>query len=205
MSLLTDFLKMFAPEDAEVVAKTIARIDEQDKWNDVFSTKLIELLDSGKSVHLLRGRHQRDQAGYPHLQPEPGGGRIMHAPDTRAPFSERVRRGRSQSLPLRNVQHTRPVLMGSHEGEGKGDGTGKGPDWHGCGKGSTAQAAQEDRTQPDQAGRSRRGRDRRHVWAAMALGNMGYEVDLVEKEDSLGGLLNDLNWCCRLTNPHPGW
>jgi heterodisulfide reductase subunit A len=29
--------------------------------------------------------------------------------------------------------------------------------------------------------------------AAMALGNMGYEVDLVEKEDRLGGLLNDLN------------
>ncbi|MFH0825900.1 MAG: CoB--CoM heterodisulfide reductase iron-sulfur subunit A family protein [Pseudomonadota bacterium] len=29
--------------------------------------------------------------------------------------------------------------------------------------------------------------------AAMALGNMGYEVDLVEKQDRLGGLLNDLN------------
>ncbi|MFH1112395.1 MAG: FAD-dependent oxidoreductase [Pseudomonadota bacterium] len=29
--------------------------------------------------------------------------------------------------------------------------------------------------------------------AAMALGNMGYEVDLVEKSDRLGGLLNDLN------------
>jgi len=29
--------------------------------------------------------------------------------------------------------------------------------------------------------------------AAMALGNMGYEVDLVEKSDCLGGLLNDLN------------
>jgi heterodisulfide reductase subunit A len=29
--------------------------------------------------------------------------------------------------------------------------------------------------------------------AAMALGNMGYEVDLVEKEGKLGGLLNDLN------------
>ncbi len=29
--------------------------------------------------------------------------------------------------------------------------------------------------------------------AALALGNMGYEVDLVEKEDRLGGLLNDLN------------
>ena len=29
--------------------------------------------------------------------------------------------------------------------------------------------------------------------AAMALGNMGYEVDLVEKQDRPGGLLNDLN------------
>ncbi|MFC1833387.1 CoB--CoM heterodisulfide reductase iron-sulfur subunit A family protein [Thermodesulfobacteriota bacterium] len=29
--------------------------------------------------------------------------------------------------------------------------------------------------------------------AAMAMGNMGYEVDLVEKQDRLGGLLNDLN------------
>ncbi len=29
--------------------------------------------------------------------------------------------------------------------------------------------------------------------AAMALGNMGYEVDLIEKKDRLGGLLNDLN------------
>lgn len=29
--------------------------------------------------------------------------------------------------------------------------------------------------------------------AALALGNMGYEVDLVEKKDRLGGLLNDLN------------
>lgn len=29
--------------------------------------------------------------------------------------------------------------------------------------------------------------------AAMALGNMGYEVDLIEKQGELGGLLNDLN------------
>jgi heterodisulfide reductase subunit A len=29
--------------------------------------------------------------------------------------------------------------------------------------------------------------------AALALGNMGYEVDLIEKGDRLGGLLNDLN------------
>ena len=29
--------------------------------------------------------------------------------------------------------------------------------------------------------------------AAMALGNMGYEVDLIEKQDRLGGLLNNHN------------
>jgi hypothetical protein len=46
VSVWTDFLKMFTPEDAEVVKKTLARIDEQDRWNDVFSTKLIELLDN---------------------------------------------------------------------------------------------------------------------------------------------------------------
>lgn len=46
MSLLIDFAKWFGPEDTELVKKTLTRIDEQDKWNDVFSTKLIELLDN---------------------------------------------------------------------------------------------------------------------------------------------------------------
>lgn len=42
MSIL-DILK---PSDPELVEKTLARLNEQDKWNDVFSTKLIELLDN---------------------------------------------------------------------------------------------------------------------------------------------------------------
>lgn len=46
MSLLGDVAKWFGPEDAELVKKTLTRMDEQDKWNDVFSTKLIELLDN---------------------------------------------------------------------------------------------------------------------------------------------------------------
>jgi heterodisulfide reductase subunit A len=37
--------------------------------------------------------------------------------------------------------------------------------------------------------------------AAMALGNMGYEVDLVEKEDRLGGILNDLNMILPANEP----
>jgi hypothetical protein len=46
VSLLGDVAKWFGPEDAELVKKTLTRMDEQDKWNDVFSTKLIELLDN---------------------------------------------------------------------------------------------------------------------------------------------------------------
>ena len=38
---------------------------------------------------------------------------------------------------------------------------------------------------------------------AMALGNMGYEVDLVEKQDRLGGLLNDLNLVLPATSRRP--
>jgi len=37
--------------------------------------------------------------------------------------------------------------------------------------------------------------------AAMALGNMGYEVDLVEKQDRLGGILNDLNMVLPANEP----
>lgn len=36
---------LFSPNDPELVAKTLTRLSEQDTWNDVFSTKLIELLD----------------------------------------------------------------------------------------------------------------------------------------------------------------
>jgi chromosome segregation ATPase len=39
---ITDWFK---PNDPEVVKLTLCRLDEQDNWNDVFSTKLIELLD----------------------------------------------------------------------------------------------------------------------------------------------------------------
>jgi chromosome segregation ATPase len=36
---------VLSPNDPELVHKTLTRLDEQDRWNDVFSTKLIELLD----------------------------------------------------------------------------------------------------------------------------------------------------------------
>src|SRR6516162_10414453 len=40
-----NFLKIFLPSDPELIQKTLSRLAEQDTWNDVFSTKLIELLD----------------------------------------------------------------------------------------------------------------------------------------------------------------
>jgi|GEM_PF-2886944 len=44
--LMKTVADIFLPNDPVLVEKTLARIDEQDRWNDVFSTKLIELLDT---------------------------------------------------------------------------------------------------------------------------------------------------------------
>lgn len=46
MSILTKAANLFNPSDPELVAKTLTRIAEQDTWNDVFSTKLIDVLDN---------------------------------------------------------------------------------------------------------------------------------------------------------------
>lgn len=45
MNILRKFSEWVGPDDPELVKKTLARLSEQDTWNDVFSTKLIELLD----------------------------------------------------------------------------------------------------------------------------------------------------------------
>ncbi|MGA8728540.1 MAG: hypothetical protein WB608_07295 [Terracidiphilus sp.] len=45
MGILKKVGDLLSPSDPELVEKTLARINEQDTWNDVFSTKLIELLD----------------------------------------------------------------------------------------------------------------------------------------------------------------
>ena len=45
-NILQLFGELVSPNDPELVEKTLARINEQDKWNDVFSKKLIELLDN---------------------------------------------------------------------------------------------------------------------------------------------------------------
>src|SRR3954447_16453593 len=42
--------ELVSPNDPELVEKTLSRIAEQDRWNDVFSTKLIELLDKIDAV-----------------------------------------------------------------------------------------------------------------------------------------------------------
>lgn len=45
MGILKKAGDLLSPNDPELVEKTLARLGEQDTWNDVFSTKLIELLD----------------------------------------------------------------------------------------------------------------------------------------------------------------
>ena len=45
MGILRKVSELLSPSDPELVEKTLARLNEQDTWNDVFSTKLIELLD----------------------------------------------------------------------------------------------------------------------------------------------------------------
>jgi hypothetical protein len=46
MGIMKKVGEILSPNDPELVEKTLVRIEEQDHWNDVFSTKLIELLDS---------------------------------------------------------------------------------------------------------------------------------------------------------------
>jgi prophage DNA circulation protein len=50
MKVVGSWTELFSPNDPELVEKTLARIAEQDTWNDVFSTKLIELLDNVDQV-----------------------------------------------------------------------------------------------------------------------------------------------------------
>ncbi len=45
MGIMKTIGEILSPNDPELVEKTLKRLNEQDKWNDVFSTKLIELLD----------------------------------------------------------------------------------------------------------------------------------------------------------------
>lgn len=39
-------LSLLHPHDPELVAKTLARLQQQDEWNDVFATKLFGILDN---------------------------------------------------------------------------------------------------------------------------------------------------------------
>jgi hypothetical protein len=44
--LLKGVANALSPADPELIEKTLERLAEQDMWNDVFSTKLIETLDA---------------------------------------------------------------------------------------------------------------------------------------------------------------
>jgi hypothetical protein len=57
MNILQKLGEAFSPNDPELVKKTLERLSEQDNWNDVFSTKLIELLDKIDQIkHEIRER-----------------------------------------------------------------------------------------------------------------------------------------------------
>ncbi len=50
MGIMKKIGDLVSPNDPELVEKTLARLDEQDRWNDVFSTKLIEILDRNDAL-----------------------------------------------------------------------------------------------------------------------------------------------------------
>lgn len=50
MKIMDELGKVLSPSDPVLVEKTLARIAEQDTWNDVFSTKLIDVLDNIDSL-----------------------------------------------------------------------------------------------------------------------------------------------------------
>jgi hypothetical protein len=52
LNLLNEIGKFVAPNDPVLVEKTLTRLEEQDTWNDVFSTKLIELLDNVDAIKI---------------------------------------------------------------------------------------------------------------------------------------------------------
>jgi hypothetical protein len=63
-SILKAIGDLLSPNDPELVAKTLLRLEKQDEWNDIFSTILIDLLDSNDNIkseirQALRGVQQR--------------------------------------------------------------------------------------------------------------------------------------------------
>lgn len=60
MNIMNEIGRLLSPNDPELVEKTLARIAEQDTWNDVFSTKLIELLDN---IDSLKAEHREKLRG----------------------------------------------------------------------------------------------------------------------------------------------
>ncbi|MGB7768033.1 MAG: hypothetical protein WBN22_04165 [Verrucomicrobiia bacterium] len=65
MSILKTVKDLIDPSDPELVEKTLARIAEQDIWNDVFSTKLIDVLDNvdGLKSELRKRMRSVEQSG----------------------------------------------------------------------------------------------------------------------------------------------
>ena len=119
-------------------------------------------------------------------QPQPGGRRLLHAADARAPLPGDHPRGGPEQVPLRDGQHPRPMLLGPHRQPEPA--TAKAKDlvrwpWPrpGC-------------SSPWKAGRwrlTRRGLviggGLAGMTAALALADQGFRVHLVEKADLWAG------------------
>ena len=65
MKILKKAAELFSPNDPELIEKTLARLGEQDTWNDVFSTKLIDLLDNIDRIksEVRQGSRTAEQLG----------------------------------------------------------------------------------------------------------------------------------------------
>src|ERR1035438_6339326 len=60
MGIMTTIGKILSPNDPELVKKTLRRLEQQDIWNDAFSTALLEILDTKDS---LKGEIRKELRG----------------------------------------------------------------------------------------------------------------------------------------------
>ena len=160
-------------------------------------------LRKGKPLHLLGGRHKRNQGRDQRAEPEPGGGRILDASHSRAAFPWDLRGGWTEPVPLRDGEHSRPAFVGPHAGAGE---------WHRQSQDLIRWvsprlpcSSPRNRSSPEMDPRAMViGGGIAGITAALALANRGYEVTLVEKSSDLGGLLDARQArslrgrCCRI-------
>lgn len=58
------FMGIFRPKDQKLVELTLQRLSQQDEWNDIFATKLIEILDKLDRSRLGAAQRELDRARF---------------------------------------------------------------------------------------------------------------------------------------------